>query len=265
MPYMPSVFRIAKYGKYLMYCSEYMSRADVRTLLQSFNYVLFRNLPKQDRVVNTVMGTFKLRRNTTDFQFVNWAYETRIKEYLWKNIDNIGLFIDIGACIGEYCIWLGEYKVNCIAIEPVNYKAIFDNLSYNAQAERHTTVLPIALGKETKKVAFNVYEGVTSSSYMDSTIIGEIPCHTLDEVIDTKIINPKKVTFIKLDVEGMELDVLEGGAELIKSVENLQIVYEHTSLGDNTIRQFLNKCADFHYVDLDGVNTLATKIKKQPY
>jgi len=32
------------------------------------------------------------------------------------------LFIDIGACIGEYAIWMANKPLPTVAIEPVNYE-----------------------------------------------------------------------------------------------------------------------------------------------
>jgi FkbM family methyltransferase len=262
MPYMPSVFRINKYGKYLMYCSEYINRWDWLSVKDSLNYLFFKRLPNRDRKVETEMGYFLLRSYTNDFQFVNWTYERKIKDHLEEIKDRIGLFIDVGACIGEYCIWLGNYGIQCLAIEPINNDAIEDNLRYNSVAEKNIIILPVAVGKENKNVAFNRLEGVTSSSHIDPNKNGNIPCYKLDELVKPILINPTKITFIKLDVEGAEMDALEGAVSLITNVRNLQIVYEHTSVGDREIRSFLDKWAEFSYTDLDGVNTLA--IKKQP-
>jgi FkbM family methyltransferase len=262
MPYVPSVFRVNKYGKYLMYLTEYLTRGDVSSIWDSLNYLFFKKLPTEDRVVETEMGFFKLRCFTNDFQFVNWTYEKKIKNYLEENHKKIGLFIDVGACIGEYCIWLGNKGIQCIAIEPVNYDAIEENIIYNTVAEKNVFIVPVAVGKENKNVAFNKLDGVTSSSHINPKKEGNIPCHKLDDIIDLSKIRPDKITFIKLDVEGMELEALAGATSIIAETPNLQIVYEHTSLGDRNIRDFLDKWGKFYYEEIDDVNTLA--IKKQP-
>jgi FkbM family methyltransferase len=238
---------------------EYLARQDWDSILDSFNYLFFKKLPTTDRMIKTEMGFFRLRSYTTDFQFVNWTYERKVKEYLEENKNEIGLFIDVGACIGEYCIWLGNQGIQCVAVEPINNDAIEDNLIYNSEAEKNIIVVPVAVGKEHKFVAFNKQEGVTSSSHIDPNKKGNIPCYKLDEIIAPITINKDKTTFVKLDVEGMELDALEGATELITTTPKLQIIYEHTSVGDRTIRTFLDKWAEFEYRDLDEVNTLAIK------
>lgn len=259
-PYTPSVFRIKKYGKYFSYFIESLKRSDLESLRDSINYVLFKKLPKYDRLISTEMGSFMLRKNTTDFQFVNLSYEREVKKHLKSLTKDIGLFIDIGACIGEYTIWLANNGVSSIAIEPVNHSAIDENISWNNGAANYITLHSCAVGRDTKKVAFNVIEGVTSSSYINSTgSSATIDCRRLDELIDYKLIDTKKITVIKLDVEGMEIDVLEGAENLLQNVSNLHIIYEHCSCGDENIRIVLNRFGKFYYKDLDGVNTLAIK------
>jgi FkbM family methyltransferase len=228
----------------------------------ALQYVLFKKLPKESRIVETEMGTFDLRKGTTDFQFVNWTYEKEIKNYIKLIIDHIGLFVDVGACIGEYSIWLASKGIKCVTIEPVNHAAIETNLSLNLGAEEHITLYKCAVGKENRRVGFTILEGVTSSSYM-SPEEGNIECKRLDDILHSHLEDITKMVLIKLDIEGMEIEALEGAVKSICRLSKLQIIYEHTSCGDRNIRAILEKYGEFVFMDLDGVNTLA--IKKQPF
>ena len=264
MIYTPSLWRIGKYTKYLSYYIEFLRRNDFRSIRDSIKYVAFKKLPKKQRKIQTEMGKFMLRPNTTDFQFVNFSYEKEIKNYLESIKSEMGAFIDIGACIGEYCIWMGKSGIKSFAIEPVNYKAIERNISLNLRDLRNLVeILPFALGGEYKRVAFNVIEGVTSSSYMDDSGEGEmISCYKFDDIFSMSDFDQTKITVIKLDVEGMELEVLDGAESFIKNTSNLHIIYEYTSIkgGDKTIRNKLRSMGRFTFIDLDGVNTLAVKL-----
>ena len=42
------------------------------------------------------------------------------------------MFIDAGACMGEYDIWLAKLGKRCIAIEPVNFATMTKRRSLNA-------------------------------------------------------------------------------------------------------------------------------------
>jgi FkbM family methyltransferase len=260
MAYTPSPFRVRKYGKYLSYYMEFLKRGDFQSVSSAVKYVLFKQLPAKPRIATTPMGTFRFRAGTTDFQFANFSYESGIKQHLMQHIHQIGLFIDIGACIGEYCIWLSRQGVRSIAIEPVNHQAILDNIALNNLSPEMIQVLNCAVGKENKKVSFFVPEGVSSSSHINvADAGGNIDCKRLDDIIDISAIDQQKQTVIKMDVEGMEVEALQGASQLIKQVKNLSIIYEYTFCGDQAFRTVLDQYGRFTYRDLDGVNALAVK------
>lgn len=260
MAYTPSAFRISKYGKYLAYYMEFMKRGDFQSASAAFNFVLFKKLPAKHRIATTPMGTFRFRKGTTDFQFANFSYEIAVKKHLLQVVNDIGLFIDIGACIGEYDIWLAKHGVRSIAIEPINHEAIFENIALNKVAADKIQVLKCAVGSENRKVSFHTHEVVTGSSHLNKNESGgDIDCRRLDEIIDIGSIDQDKLTVIKLDIEGSEIDALKGAEKLIKGIKKLQIIYEYTFSGEEAIRNMLESYAHFTYTDLDGVNMLAVK------
>ncbi|MBA4445858.1 hypothetical protein FHL01_10755, partial [Cylindrospermopsis raciborskii CS-506_C] len=106
--YKPSWKNLSKYGVYIHYFVEYLKHGDLKSLGASLKYVLTHKLPQQDYTTSSGMGKFLIRKNTTDFQFINYAYEKSIKDYLRNNLNNFDVFIDLGACIGEYSIWLAK-------------------------------------------------------------------------------------------------------------------------------------------------------------
>lgn len=264
MAYQPSVWRVNKYMKYLQYHLEYLSRADFKSIYDSIKYVVFHVLPEKGRHIKTNMGKFYLRQSTTDFQFVNMTYEYKVKKYLSKNINEIGLFIDVGACIGEYCVWLNKKGIQCLAIEPVNWEVIMLNSYLN-----NTTfpILNYAAGDKEKTVEFAVEKNVTSSSRMISSSKNNgdsvsVEMKRIDNMIrhkDVKIPSDKLIV-MKLDIEGMEPEALKGAEQFIKSTKNLHIIYEYYDDQDAKIKSVLNSFCEFEYTDLDGVNMLAVRV-----
>ena len=127
--YKPSLFNPGKYFKYIDYFTEYLKAGDFKSLSASLKYVLVHQLPIEGFHASSRMGNFYIRPSTNDFQFINFAYERKVKNYIADNLDTFDVFIDIGACIGEYCIWLAKAGKKCIAIEPVNFEAIKKNIS----------------------------------------------------------------------------------------------------------------------------------------
>ena len=225
--YHPSPINVLKYGTYTDYLVECYRNKDWESIKDSFKYVLFRTPPSSDRLIKSRMGTFWCRGNTNDFQYVNYAYERSVKDYIAANFNNFDCFIDIGACMGEYCIWLAQQGKKCVAFEPVpkNYLALSKNVEIN-KLQQYIKAFPIGLGSKSEEVYFEIQSVLTSASGIDRNYTGvernvkierfddlqsQLPCTTDDRIM------------MKLDVEGMEVDVLTGAESFIKNVKSLYL------------------------------------------
>jgi FkbM family methyltransferase len=259
--YKPSWKNSDKYGTYLHYFFEYLKYGDLKSLGASLKYVMTHKLPQQDYTTKSGMGTFLIRKNTTDFQFINYAYEKSIKDYLRAKLDSFDVFIDLGACIGEYSIWLAKEGKQCIAVEPVNYKGLINNIKLNG-LESKIKVFSCGVGDKKERVFFNIPDGVTSSSYMDKDSSnepnGEID--TLDNIIEAAGISRDARILMKLDVEGMEPEAIRGGASFMRSCTNLRVIYEHFPEDDFRNDKCLLAVCEFSFENLDEVNRIATKV-----
>lgn len=260
--YFPSAYNVSKYGTYFRYLFEYIRFRDFKSLKASWNY-LFRGIPPAGSwKAKSRLGTFNIRKGTNDFLFINYAYERKVRDYLEREHSKITCFIDIGACIGEFCVWLARKGVRCIAFEPVNYEAAKNNIELNGVSDK-VTLYNLGLGNKEKKVFFDVKQVVTSSSHVDKTRIdqpGNIQISTLDTVLPEGTFSENDNIVIKLDVEGMELEVLEGAENMLRTVRNLSVIFEHTVSGNDEIKEKLLQTGNFEFVAIDGVNTLAKKI-----
>lgn len=258
--YKPSWKKLNKYNVYFKYFAEYIKNGDMKSLGTSLKYVFTHKLSDEDYITQSKMGRFLIRKGTTDFQFINFAYETDVKKYMLSALDTFDVYIDIGACIGEYCVWLAKLGKKCIAIEPVNYAAIQSNVDLNKLGES-IQIFNCGLGSKKEKVYFNIPKGVTSSSHLDRSVDKEpnVDIETLDNIYHQFRISPTDRVLIKLDVEGMETDVIEGGLQFLQSLKNLQIIYEHFESDKMNDSNVLGKIAEFKITDLDDVNRLAVK------
>lgn len=260
--YYPSWKNASKYRQYFSYFGEYLRYNDWKSISASLKLVLLNKASQQEWNARSAMGYFHIRKGTTDFQFINYAYERRVRDYLKQQVEKkrLSAFIDIGACIGEYDVWLAGLGVPCIAFEPVNYKAVQENLALNNAADK-VKLFACGLGNKQEKVNFNVMSTVTGSSYIDRENAGEgnIPIERLDDLLPQMGIDINGPLIVKLDVEGMETEVLEGARQFISQAPDLRIIFERYA-DDNTVNDKLSSLAKFEFEPIDEYNYLATKI-----
>ena len=118
--------------------------------------------------------------------------------------------IDVGAATGMYASHFAEHSKSVICFEAV--KPVYEQLEKIKQ--KHNNII-------THNVAVSNFEG-TSGFYVDDKRLSNSGFQNL---VDGPLINVDTVTidsmklndvgFIKVDVEGVELDVLVGGADTI--------------------------------------------------
>jgi len=258
--YHPSWKNLNKYFIYLDYFWEYVKHNDFKSLKASLRYVLNNKLPQDEYETKSGMGKFSIRKNSTDFQFINYAYEKSIKNYLLKHIDSFDVFIDAGACIGEYCIWLARLGKRCIAIEPVNFAALQKNISLNNLNDK-IQAYNYGVGNVKEKVFFIIPDDVKSSSHIDRNEAREpnVEIETFDALSKNFNINVNDRIILKLDVEGMEVEAIQGATNFIQSHPNLRIIYEHFPEDGFRNDKALQAIADFNITDIDKVNRIASK------
>jgi FkbM family methyltransferase len=131
--------------------------------------------------------------------------------------------LDIGAHIGAVSIYLARKFERVVAFEAV--PSTFEFLRQNTAELPNTEVHNMAVGPVAGEVYFSHYakhgqlSHVAGNSEKASTSrIGPIPVCTIDSF------NFKDVSFIKIDVEGFELPVLEGALTTLKRCRPLILV-----------------------------------------
>lgn len=222
--------------KYLRYFLEIAALKDLKMANYSFWFMFFKKLPDVPLQLNTRMGRFQCRENTTDFMYALMAYEYPIKQKILENIDKYELFLDIGACIGEYAVWMGKLGMKSYAFEPIheNYEMSLGHVKKNG-VEDFVTVYDYGLGSRDEDAEFSIHPSNKGYSgrivhYTDGQV-EKVHIKTLDEVVEELNISPDIPVILKIDVEGMEADVLKGGSGFLNKVKNALVIYEsHTNV-----------------------------------
>lgn len=262
-----------KINTFLKYFKDFIKWKEYRYILTSMKFVLLRKTTSKSRIYKSSLGTFLVRKGTIDFQFANYAYEWNVKEFVYKHLQDYNVFLDVGANMGTYSILLGGKGLRGYAFEPIksNYNATRINLILNGLDEI-VKVYNLALGSHKQKAEFAFDILNTGASHMvgvelienldDKQEIIESNIVPLDDLMSEMDIRKDDKIFLKIDVEGMEEDVLMGAKKFLQTFPNIMIVMESVHSGKEKLTKVLNEIAPFEILDVDELNMGARKIVK---
>lgn len=138
-----------------------------------------------------------------------------------------GTIIDIGAHTGLYSLQLADLSSKIILIEPSNEtaKVLHENININHQidAEIHEVAIGNYIGKATL-YSNQKFDGMAS---LNSSNINE-KGDTVNIVTLDSIIFDKTISFLKIDCEGAELEVLKGARDTLRSNDEILLHIEIT-------------------------------------
>ncbi len=164
--------------------------------------------------------------------FINYR-DPGIQAFLQKYLTNGSVFVDAGANIGTYTVPAGKLvgsngKIIAIEAHPFTYKYLLNNIKLNNL--RNVTVLNVALGKEDGSIEMSYTKSNAGETHI---AVGKeekisVPLQTLDRVLSEIAIT--HVDYLKIDVEGFELPLLQGAQDTIMNSKNIVV---QTELDEN--------------------------------
>jgi len=124
-----------------------------------------------------------------------------------RSLRDGGLFIDVGANVGTYTIWAAELGAEVIALEPAadTFGLLKENIALNGY---QVTAVRAAAGDHCGTARFTSGLDAGNSLSSDGPVVTELV--TIDALI-----GDRRVTGMKVDVEGFEIDVLRGCARAL--------------------------------------------------
>jgi FkbM family methyltransferase len=130
--------------------------------------------------------------------------------------------LDVGACIGDTTFPMAV-KVGVdgfvIAVEP--HPINIECLKLNLASFRNVEVVEKAVWNTTGVIRFNVSKTPSGHSILEHPErdrYTEVSCDTLDNIV-----GDRKIDFAKIDVQGAEVQVLEGGARFLRTTRKLVV------------------------------------------
>lgn len=165
------------------------------------------------------------------------AYQEPVRQKSLQFVNDFGVAVDIGANVGLWSRDLVTKFARVIAVEPVS--EFQECLKRNVPME-NLEVWPLALGTEDTTIDMIITEGNTGHSHINKDTIGngKVEMKRLDSLWFDRI------DYMKIDCEGYEMQILQGGANTIQTHQPVIVVEQklHTDTGITKETQY--SCVD---------------------
>lgn len=174
-------------------------------------------------------------------------YDRKTLLYIKRLIRKGDIIVDIGANIGSMTIPLAYHagpsgKVFAFEPGPIFFDRLAENIIENPQLSDCVECINLGLSEATGFMYYNRRNAVLSNRKNGL----KVSVTTLDEFLKNKL--SQKLDFIKIDVEGMELEVIRGALDIINNFK--PIILLETLVKKDThgkIKRILNLLRNFSY------------------
>ena len=218
--------------RYHSFKSNPLTKSNPVWALIKYLYINFLLYVLKREVVITYLNGIKAKVKKGDGIVGNYhsgLHEASDSIFLMQLLKDGDFFLDIGANVGHYTLLSGVYS-NCkvVAIEPI--PATFERLVNNVKLNQWSytpELLNIGLSNESGELVFTNQQFTTNKVSTSGQGI-KVKVKTLDELCEHKTPD-----FIKIDVEGYEWFVLNGGLKTLSNDTLKLILIELNESGKN--------------------------------
>ena len=195
--------------------------------------------------------------------YVRWPDRPEI-EWLRTYLKQGEVVVDVGANIGLWSLLLADVvgSENILSIEAGRVAAarLKENLSLNRIAENQA--IEAAAGRDEKEIAFPDFDYpntcATTLHKIKNLRERRVRQITLDKILNE---NSKKIGLIKIDVEGMEPEVLQGAKKILDNKKPRVVLFE--SFGGSHLNECKEILENFGYFCPKDIRSLLPKSSPQ--
>jgi FkbM family methyltransferase len=180
---------------------------------------LARYHPDATYSLNTRFGRLYFRDNFGDItNLTNLLYR---RVYRWTELRHPGVILDVGANIGLASVWFSHHNPGrkIVACEPLP-----ENVVMIRQNVPTAEIINAAIGDQVGQVTLTTdQDGIMASRVPNATHSTHrtFPLTTLDTITAENKIN--QAGLLKIDAEGMEVEILQGGSRTIQQTGQVVI------------------------------------------
>jgi FkbM family methyltransferase len=154
----------------------------------------------------------------SEIVMVSGLWETYVKSILDKEVKNNDIIVDVGANIGVYAIPLAKRVNKVIAFEPHPKTSEMLEKSIELNHVHNIALVKKIIGDSKKKVLYGLSDipmesGITNTPIKD--LDSTIELESID--LDTALIMENKIDWLLIDVEGSEVNVLNGARSILRN------------------------------------------------
>lgn len=225
------------------------------------------NKPVNDNNQNQIiylnnLNNFILPQSNIDYYMKNGLFEANLIEWSSQFCSKDKIMLDIGAHSGTYSIALANKCSIVYSFEPqkMTYYALCGSVALSNI--RNINCINYGLGSLEQVGSKDLF--IVSNDGGGSTVICDNTKNTNHILATEKIeirtldsFNIENISFIKMDVEENELNVLYGSLETLKKSNYPNILFEAnpSNINANTLFEFL-KHLSYKIVSISGVNNM---------
>jgi FkbM family methyltransferase len=217
-----------------------------------FLYKIIRNLRLGNSSlvkINVPKYNYKVYCPATelDYSHMTTREEDILEHFQPKQGDTV---VDVGAHLGRYALISSnrvgkEGKVIAIEANPAVFEKLNKNLKLNQVT--NTTSLNYAVYSEKTKMKLFLLDVSNDTYHAGNTIMRdrynlitpteesslEVNANTLDNILTSVGLRVENINWIKIDVEGAELEVLKGAHNILSTSKDISILIEVHHLDEN--------------------------------
>lgn len=175
---------------------------------------------------------------TSGSKFVKGKFETYKSNVFLKEFNDGNVFFDIGAHFGYFSLMADGLGGKVFAFEPRPGNRSFFERHMRINTAKNVTLYPYAIGDKEGTVHFNTNTG-SATGHVSETGDLTVEMISMDQwVSDGKLPKPD---FIKIDVEGGELEVLKGCYKTISTYKPKLLVATHSEILHKNVLSVLDQ------------------------
>lgn len=154
--------------------------------------------------------------------FINQKYETWLRPFF--SLEEHNTIIDVGASQGVHTLYFANIAKKVVAVEPENKNFMF----LRALEKKHKNIIPVKVALSNKSGVVKLWK---DSNALCHSIINNgdkfevVPSKTLDQLV--RQLTLTDVTLVKIDTEGAEHLIIEGGKTFFAQQKPILVIEYH--------------------------------------